>query len=251
MHAKDLMPVPRLLSARNLLVIFPHPDDAEIAAGGTIAFLVQQGATVTYLSATDGSLGTYDPSVEPQNLAEIRKKELEESARLLGVKEVLWLGLRDGFVPESPEMRGEIVRIIRAVKPDFVLTLDPWLPYEAHPDHRKVSMAAVEACMYAPFPHAYPEHLREGLEPWAVKGVALALSTAPNTYVNVSTTWELKMQAIQCHRSQFPEAVWNQVAPYIRLKAQEYGKEIRARYAEPFKVLSLNHLHVNPDAWRS
>lgn len=251
MEAKDLIPIPKLLSAENVLVVFPHPDDAEIAAGGTIALLTKAGARVTYASATDGSLGTFDPSVSPQELARLRREELNASARLLGVTETIWLGFTDGSVPEPGEMREPLVRLIRKIRPDFVITLDPWLPYEAHPDHRKVSMGAVEACMYSGFSHAYPEHMKEGLAPWSVKGVALALTPHPNTYVNVSSTWDLKIQAILCHNSQFPEPLWNQVAPYIRMKAQEYGKEIGAELAEPFKVLSLTHLHVNPDAWKS
>ncbi|MBE3519192.1 MAG: PIG-L family deacetylase [Firmicutes bacterium] len=251
MHAKDLIPIPRLLSARNVLVIFPHPDDAELAAGGTIALLAKNGASVTYVCATDGSLGSLDPAIAPELIAQIRKKELEAAAEVLGVKEIIWLGYRDGYAPEPPEMRPKMVSIIRKVQPDFVITLDPWLAYEAHPDHRKVSMAAVEACMYASFNHAYPEDRERGLGPWSVTGVALGFTPAPNTFVDVGPTWDTKIQAILCHKSQFPEHIWSQVSPYMHLKAQEYGKEIGKEFAEPFKVLSLMHLHVNIDAWRS
>ena len=251
MHSRDLIPVPRLLSAKNVLVIFPHPDDAELAAGGTVAFLTRNGASVTYAPATDGSLGSLDPSVDPEQMAEIRKKELEAAGAVLGVREIIWLGYKDGFTPEPAEMREGMVTIIRKVRPDFVITLDPWLPYEAHPDHRKVSMAAVEACMYASFIHAYPGDRERGLEPWSVTGVALGLSPAPNTFIDVSSTWDKKIEAMLCHKSQFPEPIWNQVLPYMQLKAQEYGKEIGRDLAEPFKVLSLTHLHVNIDAWRS
>jgi LmbE family N-acetylglucosaminyl deacetylase len=251
MNPKDLFPVPHLKQARNVLVIFPHPDDAELTAGGTIALLTADGATVTYAAVTDGSMGTFDPLMSREQVSAVRRSEQEEAAAVLGVAHVEWLGFRDGLLPEIEAVRRAIVRVIRKVRPDFVITLDPWLPYEAHPDHRKASMAAVEAVLYAPFPLAYPEDLRDGLVAWQVGGIALALSVRPNTVIGIESTWEAKLKACLCHKSQFPKDIWNSMyLPYLQAKCMEWGHEIGAKVAETFKVMHPYHLHVMVDAWK-
>lgn len=219
-----LLSIPRLQEARNVLVIFPHPDDAELVAGGTIGLLAEQGATVTYAAVTDGNMGTFDPSMARKEIGSVRRKEQEAAAEILGIREVIWLGFNDGFIPGIETVRQSMVRIIRRVKPDFVITLDPWLPYEGHPDHRKPGLAAVEACMYASFPLAYPEHRSDGLTQWGITGIALGLSPKPNTYIGIDSTWDKKIQACLCHKSQFPEPLWNALyLPYIQAKCIEWG----------------------------
>jgi LmbE family N-acetylglucosaminyl deacetylase len=243
----DLIPIPNLLDAKNVLVIFPHPDDAELTAGGTVALLTEKGARVTYCCATDGSMGAFEPTVTREQVAAIRKQEQSEAARILGVEDVVWLGFPDGFMPGIEEVREKMVGVIRRVKPDFLVTLDPWLTYEAHPDHRKTSMAAVEAALYAQFPLAYPEHR----SPHSVPGIALALSQHPNKAVNIEGVWERKMAACLAHKSQFPEPIWSSVyLPYIKAKSTEAGRSIGASVAEDFKVVTPAHLHVMTDTWR-
>jgi len=250
MQMKELLPTPELGEAKNVLVVFPHPDDAEIMAGGTVALLVQKGATVTYAPITDGEMGSFDPRATRNEIRDVRRKEQEEAAKTLGVQNIEWLGFQDGAVPEPEVVRKRVVSLIRAVKPDIVITLDPWMPYEAHPDHRRTAMGTVEACLYAPFPLAYPEDMEKGFMPWQVKGVAMALSTHPNTVVNIDSVWEKKVEALQCHKSQFPGEVWQLFYTALSIKSQEYGKEIGASFGEAFKVLSTTHLHVMVDAWR-
>lgn len=251
LNLKDLIPIPHLRQAKNVLVIYPHPDDAELVAGGTIALLTGDGAAVTYAAATDGDMGTFDPGVPPAQIAAVRRQEQQEAASLLGVRKVEWLGFHDCFLPEVGVLRRSMVKVIRQVKPDFVITLDPWLPYESHPDHRKTAMAAVEAATFSAFPLAYPEDIQEGLMPWQVTGVAMALSTRPNTFINIEPTWEKKIQACLCHKSQFPPDQWSGLyMPYLQAKSAEWGHEIGASAAEAFKVLHPYHLHTIVDAWR-
>ncbi|MEX0975367.1 MAG: PIG-L deacetylase family protein [Bacillota bacterium] len=251
MNPKDVIPIPHLRQARNVLVIFPHPDDAELTAGGTVALLSGEGAAVTYAPVTDGSMGTFDPRFSREQIAAVRRREQEDAASMLGVKDIEWLGFRDGFLPDVETLREPMVKLIRRFQPDFVLTLDPWLPYEAHPDHRKTGMAAVEAVIYAAFPLAYPEHLQEGLVPWGVSGIAMALSARPNTFINVESTWDRKIAACLAHKSQFPLDLWNSMyMPYIQAKSMEWGREVGAGVAETFKVMHPYHLHVMVDAWK-
>ncbi len=251
MNPKDVIPVPHLRQAKNVLVIYPHPDDAELTAGGTVSLLADEGATITYAPVTDGCMGTFDPLVSPDQIAAVRRKEQEHAAAILGVKAIEWLGFRDGFLPDIEALREPMVKLIRKVKPDMVITLDPWLPYEAHPDHRKTSLAAVEACIYASFPLAYPEHLAEGIAPWGVSGIAMALSVRPNTFIDIESTWDRKIEACLAHKSQFPKELWETMyMPYIQAKSLEWGHEIGATKAESFKVMHPYHLHVMVDAWK-
>jgi LmbE family N-acetylglucosaminyl deacetylase len=251
MDLKDLIPSPKLMEAKNVLVIFPHPDDAELTAGGTVALLTGKGARVTYCATTDGSMGSFDPAVTRERVAEIRKEEQEEAAKVLGVKDVIYLGFPDGFLPDLETVRRKLVAVIRKVRPDFLITLDPWLTYEAHPDHRKTGMAAAEAALYASFPLAYPDDMKEGLRPHSVNGIAFAVSSHPNTVIDVTEAWDRKMSACLCHRSQFPGHIWRNVfAPVLTAKSMEIGRKIGVTYAEDFKVLTTTHLHIMADAWR-
>lgn len=251
MDLKDLIPIPRLHEAKNVLVMFPHPDDAELTAGGTVALLSDGGAEVTYCSATDGSMGAHDPSMTREDVAAIRRQEQTEAASVLAVKDIEWLDFPDGFLPDIEILRQKMVTVIRKVRPDFLITLDPWLPYEAHPDHRKASLAAVEAAIYAAFPLAYPDDMKQGLLPHSVPGIAFVLSAHPNTAIDITGIWDRKMKACLCHKSQFPEPLWSAVvAPYITAKSMEAGRRIGATYAEDFKVVTPIHLHAMVDTWR-
>jgi LmbE family N-acetylglucosaminyl deacetylase len=166
-----------------VMCVQPHPDDTDVAAGGTVAKLAARGVEVVYVTLTDGRLGTHDPAVRPEELAEERRREQEEAARILGVKELVWLGVRDGELQPTLELRWKLVEIIRRFKPDLVMAPDPWLTYEAHPDHRHAGILASEAALFAPLPHAAPS---EGLPPHAVRYVAYYWTRKPNVFVDVS-----------------------------------------------------------------
>lgn len=244
-----MIPIPELLNARKVLCIQPHPDDVDLAVGGTIARLVELGAQITYLTLTDGSLGTCDPGVKPSQLAGIRQREQALAADLLGVDELLWLNHPDGGLRETGNLQREIMQVIRQVRPDVVFTVDPWLPYEAHPDHRAAGLAVCGACLFSSLPGYYPEQLKGEARVWRVPMVALYFTAKPNTYVDVTSHWEHKVQAILAHSSQFTESVWQRFAPLITAKGRGYGAEADCELAEAFKVLTPDHLHVFVEAW--
>ncbi len=145
-----LFPIADLESCTRLLCIQPHPD----AAGGTIAKLVAKGCEVVYLTATDGSLGSHD--LTPAELAAVRKQETAAVIAELGVKRSLSLGLRDYIRDSVQDIAIKVVEAIREVQPQMVMTVDPWMPYEAHPDHRKVGMAVADAMIFSGF-ELYPD----------------------------------------------------------------------------------------------
>jgi LmbE family N-acetylglucosaminyl deacetylase len=225
---------------RRVMCVQPHPDDTDVAAGGTVAKLAASGVEVVYVTLTDGRLGTSDPSVHPEELAKKRKKEQEEAARILGVKELVWLGVRDGELQPTLELRWKLVELIRKFKPDVIVTPDPWLTYEVHPDHRCTGILASEAAFFAPLPHAAP---CEELQPHAVRYVAYYWTRRPNVFVDVDDYIEVKLKAVGAHKSQFGEnlVIEDVLRAYMRL----IGKSIGVDYAEAFKVLTPFHLHCN------
>ncbi|NMD41929.1 MAG: PIG-L family deacetylase, partial [Firmicutes bacterium] len=163
--AKDLIPIPDLMKMRRILCVQAHPDDGEIGAGATVARLIREGAAVIYATVTDGSAGTVDPSMDRSELARIRRREGEEAAALLGVTEMIWLDFPDSGCLQLSAVREKIFETVRRVRPDLVMVMDPWLPYEAHTDHRVTGLAAAEAVLLAGYPHVCPRDQAAGLAP--------------------------------------------------------------------------------------
>ena len=186
-----------------ILVIQAHPDDAEFSMGGTIAKWADEGYDIYYVIVTDGSKGTYDPDMDPGELARIREKEGRRAAEILGVKDVYFLGYRDGeLILPSLELRAKLIRAIRELRADVVCTLDPWIDYNAHPDHRTVGLVASEATVFAGMPAFNREQLSEGLKPKQVKEIYYFSTDRPNLWVDVTEYVDRKFDAILAHRSQ-------------------------------------------------
>ncbi len=246
----DLLPIPSLLETSSILYVQPHPDDLEIGAGATMAHLVKSGCHITCLTITDGSVGTYDRNIDPEELAKTRRLEAEMGAATIGIKNMVWLDFSDGGNLPYEEVRAEITKVIRELKPSAVLTCDPWLPYEIHSDHIRSGMAAAEAAFLASMPHFCPEDLQEGLQPHSVEIIGFYYTAYPNTFIDVTKTWELKLSAIDCHKSQFVHNDARQFKAYLTAKARELGKEQGCEMIESLKVLSPQHLHIFEDAWR-
>ncbi len=262
MKAKDFLPIPDLESARCLLCVQPHPDDNEVGAGGTICKLARAGARVIYVTVTDGGMGSTNPARSREEVARIRRAEAERSAQYLGAESLVWLDYPDGGAPAGEELVRRLVQVIRREKPDAVLTVDPWLPYEAHPDHLHTGMAAAQACLFSGFPlfaaaqppepaPPAPGSVRETTEPapHQVSMVAFYGTSRPNTIVNVDATWEEKLAAIKMHESQFA-GIWDPYAAYFTTKARELAKEHIFSLGEAFKVLTPQHLHFFVDTER-
>jgi LmbE family N-acetylglucosaminyl deacetylase len=189
-----------LRDPRNVLTIGAHPDDAEFGAGATLARWRAAGAEITILVVTDGSKGSWDPNIEPGDLVAIREEEQQRSAHALGGASTIHLGYVDGELEYSMSLRKEIATHIRVVKPDVVLTHDPWQRYQLHPDHRATGLVAVDAVVAAREPLAYPD-----IEVVAHRPDALLLWSAdePNHAEPVTPEWfDRKVEALLCHSSQ-------------------------------------------------
>lgn len=246
---RKFLPIPDLESAKSALCVQPHPDDNEVGAGATIAKLASQGCEITYLTVTDGRLGTKDPRKNPRVLAAERKREVLKSASILGVGDIIFLDHSDNAPCTTEELCLELTGIIRKVRPEVVFTVDPHLPYEVHPDHILVGTAVSRACYFSEYPHAYKTtEEEESLSEWRVRAIAYYFTSAPNTFVNVAKTWHLKEEAIRAHQSQFTSEYLDLVLAYLRLVSGNEPGHAGSSPAEHFKVLSPIHLHCVAEA---
>lgn len=233
-----------LEDVRTVLVVVAHCDDAEWMFGGTVARLVGQGATVDYVVTTDGSSGGIDMTLTDAELAATRAGEQRDAAKVLGVRDVAFLGFHNDELTVSLDLKRAIVRQVRLTRPELVLTLTPHRALDApigwsHADH----IATGEATLQAVYPEAlmpriHPELLDEGLEPHEVTEVWFPALADADRYVDVSAVVETKMDAIWCHWSQNGEAGGDRGWMFDRHIAPpmvEAGDRIGVRYAERFR----------------
>jgi LmbE family N-acetylglucosaminyl deacetylase len=227
------------------LVVVAHPDDIEFGCAGTVARWVQEGARVTYALLTNGAAGSSDPEMTRERLAELREAEQRVSAKVVGVDQVEFLGYEDGLLEASLEVREKIVRLIRRVRPEVVMTTDPTTRYFAdryinHPDHR----AAGEATLAAVIPGsdtrlAYPELLEEGLEPVKLTGVWMMMNTEPNLVVDIGDFIDKKIESLSCHVTQLGEEPGENVG-FVRGMAEFSAAEQPFQYGEAFRVFRFD-----------
>lgn len=208
-----------------VMVFTPHPDDAETAAAGTVARMVREGKDVVYVVCTNGDKGTSDINMLPSELAELREREQLTAAEILGVREVVFLRHPDQGLEDAPEFRNDVVRLIRQYRPQTVITVDLSRRYLWHRDHRITGRVVLDAVVtYAGSLYAYSEMIAEGLQPYQVKEVLLWGAPEPNYRSNITDTFDLKMRALFCHKSQ--------VGDNISAEAMERRKERYRTLAE-------------------
>ena len=230
-----------------VLVVAPHPDDAEIGCGGTVARLVKDGVEVYYLIATNGDKGTEDPTLTNADLAATRDKEQRDAAAVLGVKEVTILQNGDGELVDGRELLGEITRHVRRIRPDIVLTTDPFrTSFYIHRDHRITGMVTMDAV----FPFArdrlhFPEHDAAGLKTHKTAEIYFWGAEIPDVFVDISDTIEAKIEATKLHVSQFG----SDVQDWIRGWAARQGESRGMAYAEEFRRYGISRMAADGGDW--
>lgn len=217
------------------MVVAAHPDDPEFGAAGCVARWTEQGDQVYFVICTNGDKGSGDPDMTSEQLAGIREEEELAAARMLGVKEVLFLKHPDGDLDYTREFRGEVVRAIRKYRPDIIMTSDPYRKYFWHHDHRICGQVVLDAVYpYARDRLSYPEHLKEGLTPHAVKELLLWGSDEPDTFFDITDKFDQKIAALKCHRSQVGWHAEKDLRGWVGTRAREGGQKIGVQYAEQF-----------------
>lgn len=225
-----------------VLVIAAHPDDIESWCAGAVAGLTGSGWRAVYVLCTSGEKGTSNPRETPQAVAARREQEQRDAARIVGADEPIFLGLGDGELEDTRELRGLLVREIRRHRPRLLITHDPvhpWPPYTTHRDHRIAGRVALDAAYpYARDPLHFPEQLaKDGMTPHAVAEVWLFSSDAPDHYMDITATLDTKIAARLAHASQTSDPI--ALGESWRRRAQETGQAAGLPYAEAFKRLTL------------
>ena len=224
------------------MFIYAHPDDIEFGVAGTAAKWARHGSDVTYVVLTDGNVGTHDPELTQEGLAEIRRTEQTAAANVAGITRCLYLGYHDGLLEPSLELRKQLVQLIRTYKPNAVVCGDPAMYFRGdrinHPDHRAAAKAAIDAVFPAcEMRLLYPDLLAAGLEPHKVNYVYISTFEDANYYVDISETIELKLKALREHKSQLGE--WD---PEERIKGwnSELGRKVGFAYAEVYRRMTIH-----------
>src|SRR5437867_2713792 len=226
-----------------ILCVAAHPDDIEFTIAGSVAKWVREGRLVVFCLVTSGGAGTNEHTPSSAGLVPVRERVSADAAKILGVKDLVFLGYQDGVVEPTLGLRHDLTRVIRRQRPDIVVCGDPtvrWYgnEYLNHPDHRAVASAALDAV----FPSSetrdiFPDLLTEGLEPHKVKEGFMAGAVPPDTWIDIGETLELKSKALRAHVSQVGPGEW--IDKLLRGWAMRDGKAAGVRYAESYRRMVL------------
>ena len=242
MKIHDFLPIPDILKYKTILCVQPHPDDNEIGMGGTLLRYKELGATIAYCTVSQGKGGSN--TLRSEELVKIRQEELRNAGSFVGTTSFHQLNLSDSHYPDEKIITEQLVAIIREVKPDIVFTVDPYLMYEAHPTHRKTGMAVLEACMFSSMKH-FPKP-DASIEPKVhrVQSIGFYASAKPNVLIDISSTFDRKLEAIFRHETQFDEVGRTQLSQYLSMQAMTFGQKLGVSKAEAFKVLPMVLTHM-------
>lgn len=232
-----------------LLAVGAHPDDIEFTSSGTIARMVEEGWDAYYLLCTDGSRGSKDPKMTHEKLAQIRRQEQVRAGKILGIKETFFLDHKDTELVADATLKGEIVWVIRTVKPSIVFGWDPTFYYTEfspwtdtafinHTDHRAAGIATMDAV----FPLSrdmltYPEQIKEGLLVHRVEELWLYGAEKKSHVVNITDTFDKKIKALKIHASQFDD--FPAIKKRVEKRALSFADEEEFEFAESFIRLTL------------
>ncbi|MFX0033663.1 MAG: PIG-L deacetylase family protein [Candidatus Hermodarchaeota archaeon] len=181
----------------NIVAIFAHPDDLSFFCAGSLTKWVDEGHNVYAICCTNGNIGTLRTDLSKEDVAKMRERELKEANRILGIKETVIMDYPDGGFIMGQELREKLTYYVRKLRADRVLTFDPWVSYEVHPDHVIVGRMASEASAFAAFPLLYSNQIKGNVKPYTCSSVWFMglLGHYPNCFVDISSTIEKKVEA--------------------------------------------------------
>jgi len=226
-----------------VLVVTAHPDDVDFGAAGTMARWAASGVKIAYCIVTDGGSGALDPETDLAALPAIREDEQRAAAAAVGVEDVRFLGYSDGQLDVTLELRRDLSRVIREVRPDRLVCQSPERNWQrigaSHPDH----LAAGEATLRAVYPDArnpfaHRDLLAEGLEPHVVPEVWLMASPRADRAVDITEFLGAKLAALRCHTSQVGSGhgLDERIRSWASRTALEHGLGVD-RFAEAFQLV--------------
>lgn len=232
------------LKPKIVLGIAAHPDDLDFGAGGTMAQFAEQGAAVHYLILTDGSSGSEDITMTPERLTKLREEEQRAATKAIGGKSVTFLAYPDGQLEVTMALKRDVVKVIRRIRPDVVVTMDPSVLYSTsrgminHPDHRAAGQTALDCVFPLARDHmSFPELYAEGYEPHKTKTILLTNFNEANFYVDTSKTFSKKINALKAHASQVGDI--DQIQERMEQWGETVGEKAGYELAEGFVRIDI------------
>jgi LmbE family N-acetylglucosaminyl deacetylase len=240
------------LRGKTILVFTPHPDDDTFCRAGTLALLANKGNNIRIVIYTNDDKGSYDPEMTSERLARIRMHEEEEACRIIGIpkENITWLQFHDGMLEyaNTRDLVEQVTGIIRRVRPEVVLSIDPGTEYVRwhKTDHRMAANNTIDASRAAEWHLYFPnQRLHDGLEPWLVPQEFYFYVTPKdaNYWVNIDSVVDKKLDAAAAHVSQFEPSIhryrpdW-EPAELAKMKAElrTHVRKKDGHYVEAFRT---------------
>jgi LmbE family N-acetylglucosaminyl deacetylase len=229
-----------LFDARRVLVVQPHYDDNDIGCAGTLTLLARAGAELIYVTVTDDLAGVLDPDLDDTTARRRLVSEQHAAGVIVGVTRFIELGWPDAAGIDHIALRDQIIDLIRDLRPDFVITVDPWLPHEAHSDHITTGRATSEAVILSGLPRVRPS---TGTQAYGVDRIGFYFTKDANVTVDTTTVQQQRHQALDCYVSQFDDAALRGL--HAALDRHERAQApVGATHGEGLKLLPTTALHV-------
>ena len=223
---------------KKVLVFSPHPDDLDFGCSGAAAKWAKEGKEVVYCIITGGCRGKHKTKVSEKELRKIREKEQLKAAEIAGVKKVIFLREKDGEVENIKRLRKKLVKVIRKIRPDIIMSFDPANRdfdnfYRSHRDHRFGAEAVFDAIYPDAGNEAFFPELNKKYPPHQIKEVWFYATNKPDVFVDISETIVQKISALKQHQSQIKD--FDEIEKMIKNWAREIGKKAKLKYAEGFR----------------
>lgn len=227
---------------QRVLVVIPHPNDAEFWCAGSIAKWLSEGAAVRYVICTNGNKGTTDPAISAAELAAVREREQADAARELGVQELVSLGRPDGGLEDADDFRKDLVRQIRQMRPDIVICPEPYRKNLAwHRDSRIAGQVTLDAVFPCARDHLHFAELwrDEGLETHKTGTILFWGTETPDTFIDIGPFLSAKTLAVKASRSRLDGRAEAEIDALIHRQAQEGAGDSGADYGEAFRRINF------------
>ncbi|MBD8869969.1 PIG-L deacetylase family protein [Nocardioides donggukensis] len=226
------------------LCVVAHPDDMEFGAAAAVARWTGQGKQVTYCMVTSGEAGI--DGLEPDECRRVREAEEVESARIVGVDVVDFLGLPDGILEYGVALRRELAAVVRRHRPDIVITgnlRDTWGGSNLNQaDHIAVGKAVLDAVRDAGNRWIFPEQVTDGVEPWGGVRAVWAFGSPDSTHaVDTGDTFDAGVASLEAHSAYIEGLGWEDwdAREFLEGMARPTGQRLGVALAAPFEVFPM------------
>lgn len=243
--------IPDIHEAKRILAIQPHYDDNDISAGGTLAALAAAGAELHYLTMSNDLVGVIDDSWSDEESTKRLRDDQRRAGKIVGVKNQYWLGYPDAGRYDYFDVRRDMIKHIRMVRPDVVFTMDPWMAYEAHTDHIMAGKAAAEAALlYGAMRLQTDPEVDANYQHHPLTAVVFHATSWPNTVFDISATIDTKNRALRCYRAQFREDALERLVGQTTGYARHMARDEQFEMGEALKIMQPSLLHGVGEAIR-